>query len=124
MTPSGFPRSSHSFACCRAPSPPDASLVSSSHPLTAQSGLDEGVVRQIVSEITIAVKFLHSKGIIYRDLKPSNVLLCGDGHIRLCDFGLTGRLEEVIEDDVELKPPSSLSRIFFMRKNIKPPFDY
>ena len=60
-----------------------------------KKGLPEDVVKQLIAEIAVALNFLHEKGILYRDLKPSNVLLCGDGHLRLCDFGLAGRLEEV-----------------------------
>ena len=41
------------------------------------------------AEIIDAIGNLHSNGIIYRDLKPENVLLDKDGHIRITDFGLS-----------------------------------
>ena len=39
-------------------------------------------------EIMIGLDHLHSKNIIYRDLKPENLLIGSDGHIRIADFGL------------------------------------
>lgn len=43
-------------------------------------------------EIIVALNFMHRKGIIYRDLKPSNVLLTLNGHLKLTDFGLAGSM--------------------------------
>ena len=40
------------------------------------------------AEVVLAFEYLHNKGVIYRDLKPDNILLDEFGHIKLCDFNL------------------------------------
>eukprot|EP01083_Nonionella_stella_P142477 440921_1 len=45
-------------------------------------------VRFYVAEMVLAIEHLHSHDILYRDLKPENVLINWDGHICLSDFGL------------------------------------
>ncbi|CCK72210.1 putative protein kinase YPK3 KNAG_0J01290 [Huiozyma naganishii CBS 8797] len=51
--------------------------------------LDEDTVSFYAAEISCALKFLHDKGIVYRDLKPENCLLNDRGHLVLTDFGLS-----------------------------------
>jgi len=49
--------------------------------------MNEERVRFYIAEITLALAHLHRMGLIYRDLKPQNVLLTEDGHIKLVDMG-------------------------------------
>jgi len=45
--------------------------------------------RFYTAEICLAIAHLHSTGIIYRDLKPENLLIDSAGHIKVTDFGLS-----------------------------------
>nr|AML77384.1 putative LOV domain-containing protein [Leucodon julaceus] len=49
----------------------------------------EDAVRFFAAEVVIALEYLHCVGVVYRDLKPENVLLREDGHIQLTDFDLS-----------------------------------
>jgi len=62
----------------------------------------EDVARFFIAEIALALQYLHDKDVIYRDLKPENVLLDRNGHLRLTDFGLSK----------DLSPMESKSRTF------------
>lgn len=49
----------------------------------------EARARFYAAEIILAISYCHQLDIVYRDLKPENVLLTAEGHIRLTDFGLS-----------------------------------
>ncbi|PIA50070.1 hypothetical protein AQUCO_01300657v1 [Aquilegia coerulea] len=51
--------------------------------------LDEDVARIYIAEVVLALEYLHSLNVIHRDLKPDNLLIAHNGHIKLTDFGLS-----------------------------------
>jgi len=60
----------------------------------------EGRAKFYICELLLAIQYLHGLNIIYRDLKPENVLLSHLGHVKLTDFGLS---KEGIEDNFSAK---------------------
>ncbi|XP_062118120.1 probable serine/threonine protein kinase IREH1 isoform X2 [Humulus lupulus] len=51
--------------------------------------LEEDVARVYIAEVVLALEYLHSLRVVHRDLKPDNLLIAHDGHIKLTDFGLS-----------------------------------
>mmetsp|Transcript_83808 Transcript_83808/g.184142 ORF Transcript_83808/g.184142 Transcript_83808/m.184142 type:complete len:367 (+) Transcript_83808:845-1945(+) len=62
--------------------------------LRKEGRLPDAEARFFSGEIVLAFSYLHGKGIIYRDLKPENLLIDCDGHIKITDFGFAKVVEE------------------------------
>ncbi|KAF7160670.1 hypothetical protein CNMCM5623_006295 [Aspergillus felis] len=53
------------------------------------------VAKFYAAEVTLALEYLHSQQIIYRDLKPENLLLDRHGHLKITDFGFAKEVPDI-----------------------------
>ena len=61
---------------------PLSSILKSAGPLTAERTADIG------SHVAAALGYAHKHGVVHRDVKPGNVLITDDGHVKVTDFGI------------------------------------
>uniref|UniRef100_A0A5B7AJW5 non-specific serine/threonine protein kinase n=1 Tax=Davidia involucrata TaxID=16924 RepID=A0A5B7AJW5_DAVIN len=68
----------------------------------------DDIIRFYAAELILALEYLHGLGIVYRDLKPENVMIQENGHLMLVDFDLSTKL-----------PPKSPETLPVVRSNMK-----
>ncbi|KAK9507816.1 hypothetical protein O3M35_007590 [Rhynocoris fuscipes] len=56
--------------------------------------LDESVSRFYAAQVLLAIEYLHCLDIVYRDIKPENILMDASGYIKLTDLGLSKHLKK------------------------------
>ncbi|KAL8616216.1 hypothetical protein ACOMHN_058333 [Nucella lapillus] len=60
--------------------------------LRSMGRFNNGTANFYTSEIVCALDYLHARNIVYRDLKPENLLLDRDGHLKITDFGFAKKV--------------------------------
>ncbi|XP_077124706.1 uncharacterized protein LOC143781772 isoform X3 [Ranitomeya variabilis] len=70
------------------------------------------LARIYIAETVLAVEYLHSYGVVHRDLKPLNLILSSTGHIKVTDFGLSRLGLMRPTSDIYKAPTKDITREF------------
>ena len=70
------------------------SLIFAGFHLKREERFDEAKVQFVAAELVLALEYLHSRGVVLRDMKPENILIDKDGHVCLTDFTMSKILSD------------------------------
>lgn len=62
--------------------------------IRAEGQFTNETTKQVAAEIILALQYLHNQDIIYRDIKPENLLVDHHGHLKLTDFGFAKHIDD------------------------------
>eukprot|EP00026_Physarum_polycephalum_P005477 Phypoly_transcript_05512.p1 GENE.Phypoly_transcript_05512~~Phypoly_transcript_05512.p1 ORF type:complete len:524 (+),score=71.60 Phypoly_transcript_05512:93-1664(+) len=62
--------------------------------IRAESQFTNETTKLVAAEIILALQYLHNQDIIYRDIKPENLLVDHHGHLKLTDFGFAKHIDD------------------------------
>ncbi|KAH7862408.1 hypothetical protein Vadar_004463 [Vaccinium darrowii] len=79
----------------------------------------DDVIRFYAAELVLALEYLHGLGIVYRDLKPENVMVQESGHLMLVDFDLSTKLSAKSPQIVSITKSTPKSEQLKKSKSVK-----
>ena len=77
------------------PHPPSSAAETDLHAVIRAGILEEIHKQYIIYQLLKSLYFMHTAELIHRDVKPSNLLLNSDCHVKVCDFGLCRSVSEM-----------------------------
>lgn len=83
--------------------------------MKSYGGFEEQLVRFITKQVLLGLEYLHSNGILHRDMKADNLLLEIDGTCKISDFGISKRSQDIYANNAEM---SMQGTVFWMAPEV------